>query len=72
MSCMTLIAPVAMATTQLARAVRYEETFVSQETRVERVPLGMSWVVATDGHGKRELKMQWQSPAYSRGASSGE
>ena len=59
MACMTLIAPMAMATTQLARVVRYEETSVSQETRVERTPLRMSWVVATDGNGKRTLCMRW-------------
>ena len=63
MACMTLIAPMAMATTQLARAVRYEETFVSQETRVERTPLRMSWVVATDGNGKRTLEIEWQTSA---------
>ena len=63
MACMTLIAPVAMATTQLARVVRYEEPLVSEETRVERAPLRMSWVVATDGDGKRKLHMQWEASA---------
>ena len=61
MACMTRIAPVAMATTQLARVVRYDETLVSEETRVERTLLRMSWVVATDGDGKRKLHMQWES-----------
>jgi hypothetical protein len=59
MACITTIAPMAMATTQLARVVRYEETLVSQETRVERTPLRMSWVVATDGNGKRTLRICW-------------
>jgi hypothetical protein len=59
MACMTLNAPLAMATTQLARVVRYEETFVPQETRVERTPLRVSWVVATDGNGKPTLRMSW-------------
>ena len=59
MACMTLNAPVAMATTHLARVVRYEETLVSQETRVERTPLRMSWVVATDSNGKRTLRIRW-------------
>ena len=63
MASMTLIAPMAMATTQLAREVQYDETLVSQETRVERTPLRMSWVVATDGDGERKLQMQWQSYA---------
>ena len=59
MACITMIAPMAMATTQLARVVRYEETQVPQETRVERTPLRMSWVVATDSNGKRTLRMCW-------------
>ena len=59
MACMTLIAPMAMATTQLAHVVRCEDAPVSQETRVERTPLRMSWVVATDGNGKRTLRICW-------------
>ena len=49
MACMTLIAPMAMATTQLARVVRYEEASILENPRLERTPLRMSWVVATDG-----------------------
>ena len=59
MACMTLIAPMAMATTQLARVVRYEEASVLEDPRLERSPLRMSWVVATDGDGKRKLQIQW-------------
>lgn len=59
MACMTLNAPMAMATTHLVRVVQYGETLVSQETRVERTPLRMSWVVASDGNGKRTLRIRW-------------
>ena len=59
MACMTLIAPMAMATTQLARVVRNEEASVLEDPRLERSPLRMSWVVATDGDGKRKLQIQW-------------
>ena len=60
MACMTLIAPMAMGTTQLTRVVRYEEVSVRENPRVERTPLRMSWVVATDGDGKRKLQIRWQ------------
>lgn len=56
---MILIAPMAMATTQLARVVRYEEASVLENPRLERTALRMSWVVATDGDGLRKLQMQW-------------
>ena len=59
MACMTLIAPMTMATTQLARVVRYEEASVLENLRLERTPLRMSWVVATDGDGKRKLRIRW-------------
>ena len=59
MACMTLNAPMAMATTQLARVIRYEDVSILEKTRVERTPLRMSWVVATDGDGKRTLRMCW-------------
>ena len=36
---------------------------LSQETRMERTPLRMSWVVASNGDGKRTLEMQWQTSA---------
>lgn len=59
MACITWIAPMTMATTQLARVVRYEEASVLKNPRLERTPLRMSWVVATDGDGKRKLHIQW-------------
>lgn len=59
MASMTLIAPMAIATTQLARVVRYEDTLVSQETRVKLTPPRMSWAVATDGNGNRTLRLRW-------------
>jgi hypothetical protein len=49
----------AMATTQLARVVRYEEASVWETPRVEPTPLRMSWVVATDGDGKQKLRIEW-------------
>ena len=59
MASMILNAPMAMATTQLTRVVRYQEASVSESPRVERTPLRMSWVVATDGDGKRKLEILW-------------
>ncbi|MFZ0774574.1 MAG: hypothetical protein ACLP56_15460 [Candidatus Sulfotelmatobacter sp.] len=48
MACMTLLAPpVAMATTQLARVIRYEVSAPWQEQNTECQPLRMSWVVVT-------------------------
>jgi len=42
MACMTLFAPVAMATTQLARAIHEEDvSFCEPELTVERNPLRM-------------------------------
>ena len=60
MACITLIAPMAMATTQLAHVVRFEEASGWQVPSAEHVPLRMSWVVATDGDGRCRLQMQWQ------------
>jgi hypothetical protein len=61
MSCMTLFAqPMAMATTQLASAIHYEDATVSQvEPKAEPKPLRMSWVVVTGENGKRQLRMHW-------------
>jgi len=63
MACMTLFAPpLAMATTQLARVVHCEDASTSQfETKVDRTPLRLSWVVVTDGDGKPQLRMHWAS-----------
>jgi len=61
MCCTTLIAQEAtMATTDLTRAVRWEVCWPRQEEpRAEQTPLRMSWVVAADNHGRRQLRMQW-------------
>ena len=61
MSCMTLFAqPIAMATMQLASAIHYEDATLRQvEPKAEHTPLRMSWVVVTDEHGKRQLRMRW-------------
>jgi len=59
MACMTLFAqPLAMATTQLARVLHYENT-CRFEGNVERNSLSMSWVVVTDENGNRKLQIQW-------------
>lgn len=63
MACMTIFAqPLAMATTQLARVVRYEDSCsLPIEGKTERSPLHMSWVVVTDGEGKSQLRVRWAS-----------
>jgi len=62
MACITLFAPLAMATTQLARAVQYENVSGLQlRDFVDRKTLRMSWVVVTDSNGNRKLQMQWRA-----------
>jgi hypothetical protein len=62
MACITLLTPsMAMATTQLARTVRYEGSAPWQEQHTERTPLRMNWVVVTDKNGSRSLRMQWEA-----------
>ena len=63
MACMTLFAqPLAMATTQLARVVHYEDSpNLPIESKTEHSPLHMSWVVVTDGEGKSQLRVCWTS-----------
>ena len=62
MACMTLfVQPLAMATTQLARVVQYEEASTTHlEVKVERSPLRMSW-----GRGHRRRSKA--APAYALG-----
>jgi hypothetical protein len=61
MACMTLIAPMAVATTELARVIHDEDAwFCEPELSVEHNPLRVSWVVTTDEQGCRRLKMTWQ------------
>jgi len=60
MACMTLLAlPMAMATTQLARVIRYEVSAPWQEQNTGRQPLRMNWIVVTGKNGNRLLRMQW-------------
>ena len=62
MACMTLFAPMAVATTQLARVIHDEDAwFCEPELSLEHNPLRMSWVVTTDEPGWRRLKMTWKS-----------
>jgi hypothetical protein len=65
MACITLFAqPLAMATTQLARVVHYEDTPVWEfGNGVDRKSLSMSWVVVTDSNGNRKLQIQWAPSA---------
>jgi hypothetical protein len=59
MTCMTALAqPMAMATTQLARVIRYEVSAPRQEQNAGHTPR-MNWVVVTDSVGNRVLRMQW-------------
>ncbi len=63
MTCMTLLAqPLAMATTQLARVIRYEVSAPRQEQNQQqntRHTPRMNWVVVTGKDGNRVLRMQW-------------
>lgn len=61
MACMTLFAPMTMATTHLARAIHDDDvSFCEPELSVERNALRMSWVVTTDEQGWRRLKITWE------------
>jgi hypothetical protein len=52
----------AMATTQLVRAIRYRNILTwQQQGKTKHSPLRMSWVVVTDQRGNRQLRMQWAS-----------
>ena len=60
MTCMTLFAqPMAMATTQLVKAVCQEDTCSWQMVLKTPQSLRMSWVVVTDEHGQRQIRMHW-------------
>lgn len=63
MTCITLFAPpMAMATTQLVPAIRYENAFPwHQESKAECTSLRMSWFVVTGKNGIHQLRMQWTS-----------
>jgi hypothetical protein len=60
MASITFAQPLAMATTQLARTVHFENVCTLQHVEtVERNSLRMSWVVVTDSNGSAQLRMQW-------------
>ena len=64
MACITLVAPLAMATTELARAAHYEVAGFRQfEINVAHTTLSASWVVVTDSAGRRKLRMRWTPSA---------
>ena len=64
MACITLFAPMAMATIELTRVIHYEDASTFQlDGNVERKSLSMSWVVVTDSVGKQQLQMQWTPSA---------
>jgi len=64
MACIALLAPMAMATTQLARASCYEHIPAWQlVSNAESNSLRMSWVVVTGSDGSRKLQMQWAPSA---------
>jgi len=65
MACITLLAtPMAMATTELARAVHCESTASWQTSgNAASIPLRMNWVVVTDKTGRRRLRMEWETSA---------
>ena len=64
MCCMTLFAqPMAVATTQLVRVHHEDAPLWQAEPKAEHKPLRMSWVVVTDEHGKRQLRMHWVKQA---------
>jgi hypothetical protein len=73
MTCMTAFAEaMAMPTTQLTCAIQYEDADSWRlESNAKRKSLRMSWVVVTDSHGRRQLRIQWESRMESRGSISG-
>jgi len=61
MACIALLAnPLAMTTTQFARAMCHEESPRWQpELNLEFRSLRMNWVVVVDKNGSRHLRMKW-------------
>jgi hypothetical protein len=61
MTCTTVFAEtMAMPTTQLTRAIQYEDAASWQLGRNTEHAPRMSWVVVTDNDGKRQLRIQWE------------
>ena len=67
MTCMTALAqPMAMATTELARVIRYDVSAPRQEQNRGHAPR-MNWVVVTDGVGNPCSACNgWQRKAESK------
>jgi len=64
MACITLLSqPVAMATTQLTRAIGYQAPALAHQSTHQQEkdlqPLHMNWVVVTANDGSRKLSIQW-------------
>jgi hypothetical protein len=69
MASMTLLTqPVAMATTQLARVIRYEVSAPWQEHASGRQPLRLNWVVAAgkkwQPHARHAVGGGWELPRH--------
>ena len=65
MTCVTVFAePMAMPTTQLTGVIQRADAASRQlESNAGRKPLRMSWVVVTDNHGRRQLRLHWDLAA---------
>ncbi len=60
MACITFFGQaMAMATTQLVRAIPREAVRWHREAGATRSTLRMSWVVVTDSEGNKRLRMEW-------------
>ena len=61
MCCMALmLQPAAMATTQFDRPLCLENSQTEFDGQIAGRPqLSMSWVVVTEGDGKRHLRIRW-------------
>jgi hypothetical protein len=70
MTCVTASAELmAMPTTQLTGAIRREDVASRQlESNAGRESLRMSWVVVTDNHGRRQLRLHWDPWPPTNGA----
>lgn len=71
MSYATLDGPqVAMPATHLVRAACYQDSNLRSLEHAEdrKQPVSMRWVVITDQHGSRRLRMRWRRAARNSGA----
>jgi hypothetical protein len=73
MTCTTAFAEtMAMPTTQITRAIRYENAASWQLGRNTEHTPRMSWVVVTDNDGRRQLRIQWELARENRRCNSGQ